>query len=91
MNIELGKLGNGGLVLMSDAPFPHPISSVEYYSEQKLLMLVYDEPGHEGDLMHYELAEHATDAIKKCASILVVSVMPRRGLGGREVPLVRIN
>ena len=91
MNIELGKLGNGGLVLMADKPFPHPVSSVEYYGEQKLLMLVYDEPGHEGDLLHYELTDHSVNTIEDKASILVVCAMPRRGLGGREVPLVRIN
>ncbi len=91
MRIELGKFGDGGLMLLSDSAFPHQIRRVEYYRDQKLILLVYDEdPELEGELMHYEVSDVAKGLIENNASILIVSCAPNRKLYGYDVSLVKV-
>ena len=90
MNVELGRLADGGLVVMCDAPFPHEIRRIEYYRDQRLMMLVYDQVEHEGDLMHYELNDVAVQAVETCPSVLVVDHSANRKLYGYDVPLVQV-
>jgi type IV secretory pathway TraG/TraD family ATPase VirD4 len=91
MNVELGKLADGGLVIMCDSPFPHEIRRIEYYRDQKLMMLVYNNPSHEGDLMHYELADVASQSVESSPSVLVVDHSPDRKMYGYDVPLVQVG
>jgi hypothetical protein len=91
MNVELGKMSDGGLVVMCDAPFPHEIRRIEYYRDQHLMMLVYDTPDHEGDLMHYELSGVAAHSVESSPSVMVVDHAPDRKLYGYDVPLVQVG
>lgn len=91
MNVELGKLSDGGLVVMCDAPFPHEIRRIEYYRDQRLMMLVYDDPDHEGDLMHHELSEVAAHTVESSPSVLVVDHSPGHKLYGYDVPLIQVG
>ena len=53
MNIELGVLHDGSVMMVSDKPLPDIVQRVEYYSEQRLFMVVYNnEEQHPEDLMH---------------------------------------
>jgi hypothetical protein len=65
MNIELGQLPDGDLALVCDASLPGGVKRIEYYRDQKLFMLVYDLPEHEGDLMHYELRDEVAEKSQK--------------------------
>ncbi len=91
MNIELGELADGGLVIVCDSPFPHEIRRIEYYRDQRLMMLVYDDPAHEGDLMHYELPDTAARSVETSPSIMIVDQGPKRGIYGYDVPLVQVG
>ncbi len=91
MNVELGQLADGGLVVMCDAPFPHEIRRIEYYRDQRLMMLVYDTPDHDSDLMHYELSDVAASSVEASPSVLVVDHAPDRKLYGYDVPLVQVG
>lgn len=71
MNIQLGQMA-GDLVLVSDARLPADVKRVEYYRDQKLFMLVYDMPNHDGDLMHYELADDVARKVEKKSSLIIV-------------------
>lgn len=72
MNIELGQLPDGDLALVCDESLPGGVKRVEYYREQKLFMLVYDIPDHEGDLMHYELKDDVAEKVRKRSSMVIV-------------------
>jgi hypothetical protein len=72
MNIELGQLPDGDLVLVCDSSFPADVKRVEYYRDQKLFMLVYDDPDHEGDLMHYELADDVARKVERKSSMVII-------------------
>ncbi len=72
MNIELGELPDGDLVLVSDTTFPADVKRIEYYRDQRLFMLVYDDPEHEGDLMHYELADDIARKVERKSTLVVI-------------------
>lgn len=93
MNVELGQLPDGGLVVVADQRFPHDIRRIEYYRDQRLMMLVYDDPAHEGELMHQELKDHVAELVEASPSIMIVDKGPPPAhiLHGYEVPLVQIG
>ncbi|MFA7277100.1 MAG: hypothetical protein WC043_09910 [Pseudobdellovibrionaceae bacterium] len=72
MSIEIGQLPDGDLALVSGDSFPAEIKRVEYYREQKLFMLIYDIPDHEGDLMDFELRDDVADKVQRCGSMVIV-------------------
>ncbi len=90
MNIDLGVLHDGGVMLASDRPLPDIVRRVEYYSEQKLFMLVYNEKGLEDDLMHFEVPIHMTSYVESTPNIVIYSLYPDHEPIGYKVPLVKI-
>lgn len=72
MNIELGQMNDGDLVMVCDRKFPADIKRVEYYRDQKLFMVVYDLPDHDGDLMHYEIADDVARKVERKSSLIIV-------------------
>ena len=72
MSFSLGELPDGDLAIVSDMSFPADIKRVEYYRDQRLFMLVYDIPDHEGDLMHYELKDEIAAKVQRRGSLVVI-------------------
>lgn len=91
MNVELGKLPDGNLVVVADSAFRKDVVRVEYYRDQRLMMLVYDDPDHEGDLMDHELTEDAARHAEGSPSVLIVTAEPGKELLGYPVPLVQVG
>ncbi len=91
MNIELGKLPNGNMVILSDAALPGEVARVEYYRDNHLMMLVYDDEDHEGDLMHYELNEDSRESIEHSPSAVVITAEPGKEMFGYDVPIIKIG
>ncbi len=91
MNIDLGRLADGGLVIVADAQFAHDIRRIEYYRDQRLMMLIYDDPDHEGELMHYELPDVAAAIVESSPSIMILDKSPDKKLYGYDVPLVQVG
>lgn len=91
MSFELGKLPNGNLVVVADAPFPHDVVRVEYFRDQRLMMVVYDAPDHGGDLMDYEVTGDSVRLAENRPSVLIVTAEPGKELLGYDVPLIQIG
>jgi hypothetical protein len=72
MDIELGQLPDGDLALVCGTSLPGDVKRVEYYRDQRLFMLVYDLPDHEGDLMHYELRPEVAEKVQRRSSLVVI-------------------
>ena len=72
-NIELGYLTDGNIALASDEPFKNKVKRVEYYRDQKLLMLVYEGDQHEDDLMHFELNDDAAYKVEHARNAIIYS------------------
>ncbi len=90
MNIELGILNDGGIMLVCDGPFPNIVKRIEYYREQRLFMLVYkgDDNGH---LMDYEIPEDMSDSIEKSPNVIVYSILKNHEPLGYKVPLIKVG
>ncbi|HAJ90549.1 MAG TPA: hypothetical protein DCM27_06005 [Rhodospirillaceae bacterium] len=72
MSFSLGELPDGDLAIVSDCVLPADIKRIEYYRDQRLFMLVYDLPDHEGDLMHYELSAGVAEKVQRRSSLVVI-------------------
>ena len=72
MSFSLGELPDGDLAIVSDVELPADIKRIEYYRDQRLFMLVYDLPDHEGDLMHYELRAEVAAKVQRRSSLVVI-------------------
>lgn len=91
MRLELGKLRDGRMMMMCDAPFPHVVQRVEYYRDQRLFLLVYDHPDQQDDLLHYELNEVSAKLADTNSSILIVSRLAGdQKIHGYGVELVKV-
>ncbi len=91
MNIELGILNDGRVMLVSDQPMPHVVKRVEYYRDQRLFMLVYKTSDEEGELMHYEVPESMVKPVEKSPNVLVYSLFPGLKPLGYKVPLIKVG
>ena len=90
--IRLGQTDDGRLLLASNQPLPSDIKRVEYYREQKLFMLVFENEEHEDRLMPCEMSDEVSEIIKSSPDIIIV-VMAEEGQEGYEyiAPLVQLG
>ncbi len=91
MNIELGILNDGGVLLVSDAPLPNMVKRVEFYRDQRLFMLVYDNEQEDSDLMHYEVPVTMAYPLEKSPNVIIYSKYPDHAPIGYKVPLIKIG
>ncbi len=95
MNIELGVLHDGVVMLASDEPLPHIVKRVEFYREQRLFMLVYNDQDmqneEKNELMHYEVPENLTYSVEKSPNIIIYSLFPNEEPVGYRVPLIKVG
>jgi hypothetical protein len=90
MNVELGILKDGGVILVSDEGFPDLVRRIEYYRDQRLIMLVYKNDD-EGQLMHYEVPQDMQAPIEKSPNVLVYSLFKDHAPIGYKVPLIKVG
>lgn len=91
MNIELGLLHDGNIMLVSDTPLPDIVCRVEYYREQRLFMVVYGDDCQSEEMMHYEVPENMTRPIETTPNIMIYSLFPDHEPIGYKVPLVQVG
>ena len=91
MNIELGILNDGDIMLVSDKPLPDIVCRIEYYRDQRLFMLVYNNEEDDSELMHYEIPERMAQPIEDSPNIIIYSLFPNIEPIGYKVPLVQIG
>ncbi|MGH1456524.1 MAG: hypothetical protein ACRBDI_07070 [Alphaproteobacteria bacterium] len=91
MNIELGILHDGSVMMVSDKPLPDMVCRVEYYRDQRLFMLVYDDEAHAEDLMHYEIPENLASPVENSPNIMIYSLFSNHEPIGYKVPLVQVG
>lgn len=90
MNIELGILNDGGVILASDAPLPGIVRRIEYYRDQRLFMLIYNHD-ETGQLMDYEIPENMAAPIEKSPDVIVYSMFKDHAPIGYKVPLIKVG
>ncbi len=91
MNIELGILNDGGVMLVSDRPLPNIVKRVEFYRDQRLFMLVYSNDEEQNEMMHYEVPVNMTYSVEKSPDVIIYSLFPNQEPLGYKVPLIKVG
>ncbi len=91
MNIELMVLNDGGIILVGSEPFPYLVKRVEYYNEQRLFMIVYNNKEQDSELMHYEVPTDMAPPVEKSPNVIIYSLFPDHEPIGYKVPLVKVG
>ncbi len=91
MNIELGILKDGRVLLVTESPLPDIVKRVEFYRDQKLFMLVYDNETEESELMHYEVPDTMAYPVENSPNVLIYSFYPDHEPIGYKVPLIKVG
>lgn len=90
MNIDLALLRDDALMMVSDEPFPSVVKRIEYYRDQRLMMLVYNDSSAPEEMMQYEIPPGMAQKVESCPNIVVFSVYPDHKPIGYKAPLVQI-
>ena len=93
MALQLGILKDGGVILASDIALPDMVKRIEYYREQRLFVLVYDEPDiYQDDMMEYEIPEDMTQPIEASPNVIMMTYHPEdmRQIA-YKAPLIKIG
>ncbi len=90
--IKLGQTDDGRLIIASNQPLPSKIRHVEYYREQKIFTLAFEDEAEEDILMPLEVSDEVSDIIKGSPDIIIVATQD----GGEEpnkyqCPLVQVG
>lgn len=78
-------------MLVSDRPMPDMVRRVEYYRDQRLFMLVYDDEDVDSDLMHYEVPIDFAGQVEKTPNVVIYTVYQNEPPIGYKVPLVKVG
>ena len=70
---------------------PDVVKRVEFYRDQRLLMLVYHGEEHHNDLMHYEVPHAMTAPVEKSPNVLIYSLFPDHEPIGYKAPLIKVG
>ncbi|MEM7618722.1 MAG: hypothetical protein AAF244_05010 [Pseudomonadota bacterium] len=91
--IKLARATDGRLIILSNQDFPAEISRVEYYRDQRLIMLNYkDNEAEDADLMPCEVNSEFDEIIRQSPEVLIIA-MAKDGCPpmGYETPLVQVG
>ncbi len=91
MNIELGLLHDGGVMMVSDTPLPDIVLRVEYYRQQRMFMLVYNDEKNGEEMTHYEVPEHMAQQVESAPNVVIYSLFPNHEPIGYKAPLVQVG
>jgi len=90
--IKLGQLEDGKLAIASSQPFPSDIERVEFYADQRYMMLVYEDEQADSDLMPCEINEDVAKIIQSSPNVLVIAMFEQgQEPYGYNVPLIQIG
>lgn len=91
MNIELSRLNDDRILLMSDRPMPDLVKRIEYYRDQRMFMIVWHDERLDDLMMRHEVPIDFAIAIEKAPNILVYSLYPDGQPMGYHAPLIKVG
>ena len=91
MNIELGTLNDGRVMMVCESPLPDIVRRVEYYREQRLFMLVYRDGDTDDQLMECEVPERLAVPVEKSPNIIILTLFDDLEPVGYKAPLVKVG
>ena len=72
--IKLGRTEKGHLILAADEPLPSKVKRVEYYREQKIFTLSFEDEEEEDRLMSYEISDEISEIVKSSPEVIIIAL-----------------
>ena len=72
--IHLGITNDERLIMASNQELPSDIERVEYYREQKLFNLVFEDKNQADQLMPCEMSDEVSQIIKSSPDVIIVAM-----------------
>lgn len=91
MNIELGILNDGRVSIICDMPMPDVVRRVEYYRDQRLFQLVYNDDDIEDHLMECEIPENLISPVEKSPNVIILTIVEGFDPLGYKAPLIKVG
>ncbi len=91
MNIELGILEDGRITMVCDKPLPDIVQRVEYYREQRLFQLVYDQDAFKDELMECEIPADMAYPVEKSPNVIILTIVKGLDPMGYKAPLIKVG
>ena len=91
MNIEISVLKRGGIMLVSDRPLPYLVDHVEFFTDQRLMMMVYANGKSEDHLMDCEVPEKMYKYVYESPEAIIFTLFADHEPVGYKVPLINIG
>lgn len=92
MESEFAIHHDGRLALVCSADIPGRVCRLEYYREQKMVTIVFEESEIDPELGHYEMPEDVDDIIRKHGQVIImVAPSDAHEAYGYDVPIVQIG
>lgn len=91
MTIELTVLRDGGVLMVNDLGYPDDVKRVEYYRDQRLFKLVYQDEALEEELMDYEIPEEIAFPVERCPNIIICSYDQDKNPYAYKAPLIKVG
>jgi hypothetical protein len=91
MNLELAELQDGSIMLTSDRPMPDIVDHVEFFIDQRLMMIVYCNAENEDRLLECEISHDLFRAAHENPEILIFNLFADHDPIGYKVPLVNVG
>jgi len=90
--IRLAQAQDKRLMVVSNQDFPGDIKRVEYYRDQRLFNLVYEDDALGSDLMPCEVSDDIAQKVHKSPDVMIIMMTDKYAEPmGYQVPLVQIG
>lgn len=91
MNLEVGALKDGGVLLVNKGDIPGVVKRIEFYRDQRLMTLVYQDTAINSDLFQYELPEDMIKTVDHSPDVMIYTLFDDHKPIGYKVPLIKIG
>lgn len=91
MKIELSTLKDGGVLLVNDGAVKDILKRIEFYRDQRLMMLVYHDEQIQSDLIEYQVPDNMVQTVDQSPDVIVYTMFENHDPIGYKVPLVKVG
>lgn len=91
MTIDIGKLQDGSLAVITNEPLPASVRHVEYYKDQRLFQIVFQKDGVDDLLITQELDAKGARYAEAAPDMMIVVMADGDKPHSYDVPLVQIG
>ena len=90
-NIDLSTLKDGSVLLVNDGSVPDLLKRIEFYQDQKVILLVYVDQERDSDLMEFEIPDTMIETMSHSPDVMIYTTFENHDPVGYKVPLIQVG